>query len=108
LLCFHCQQAAEKAVKAVLVRFGAEPPRTHALAALMASLPERLCPPCPEDVASLTPYATTARYPGEVEPVSRAELAAAVSAATAAVAWAEEVIGGGHDTNGTADPTLRT
>lgn len=33
LLCFHCQQAAEKAIKAVLVSAGIEPPRTHALAA---------------------------------------------------------------------------
>ena len=29
MLCFHAQQAIEKAFKAWLIRFGEEPPRTH-------------------------------------------------------------------------------
>ncbi|AUB83707.1 HEPN domain-containing protein [Candidatus Thiodictyon syntrophicum] len=28
-ICFHCQQAAEKLLKALLVAAGARPPRTH-------------------------------------------------------------------------------
>jgi len=33
---FHAQQAAEKALKAVLVALGARPPRTHSLERLLA------------------------------------------------------------------------
>ena len=38
-LCFHAQQAAEKAIKAGLVAGGAEPPRTHDLEMLLAAVP---------------------------------------------------------------------
>jgi len=40
--CFHAQQAAEKALKAVLVARGVEPPFIHNLVALQALLPEEL------------------------------------------------------------------
>ncbi len=33
--CFHCQQAAEKLVKALFVHFDRRPPRMHDLLALM-------------------------------------------------------------------------
>lgn len=35
-VCFHAQQAAEKILKAFLVRHGQIPPRTHDLVALLA------------------------------------------------------------------------
>ena len=38
-LCFHAQQAAEKAIKAVLVAEGADLPRTHDLGVLFAAVP---------------------------------------------------------------------
>ena len=38
-LCFHAQQAAEKAIKAVLIRFGVEPPRMHDIRGLIERLP---------------------------------------------------------------------
>ncbi len=38
---FHCQQAAEKYLKAVLVNEGIEPPRIHDLARLLAIVAER-------------------------------------------------------------------
>lgn len=41
LLCFHAQQAAEKAVKAVLVAHGIEAPRTHNLGILVAAFRSR-------------------------------------------------------------------
>src|SRR3972149_5895678 len=40
--CFHAQQAAEKALKAVLVAQGAEPPFIHNLVALQALVPRDL------------------------------------------------------------------
>ena len=44
-LCFHAQQAAEKAIKAVLVRHDVEAPRTHSIRALLDLLPSQVDAP---------------------------------------------------------------
>jgi HEPN domain-containing protein len=88
-LCFHAQQAAEKAVKAVLVAEGAEPPRTHDLEVLLAAVPGDV--PIGFDragVAALTVYAVASRYPGDDEPVDADEYAAALAIAVSVVTWA--------------------
>ena len=41
-LCFHAQQAAEKALKAVLLSKGMEVPRTHNIRTLLDRLAERI------------------------------------------------------------------
>lgn len=70
---FHAQQAAEKFIKAFLVRHQIEFPKTHNIAALLRlsekvdkELPERLA-----EVDALTPFGVEFRYPGDTEPVSR-------------------------------------
>lgn len=63
---YHCQQAAEKAVKAVLVYHEHEPPKTHDLE-LLISEASRHTPGLAQWMAAgirLTPYATRFRYPG--------------------------------------------
>ena len=69
---FHAQQAAEKFIKAFLVRHQIEFPKTHDIALLRRlvagldpTLAEKLSP---ADV--LTPYGVEFRYPGELPPVS--------------------------------------
>ena len=70
-LCFHAQQAAEKALKAVLVHHGIRAPRSHDVAYLMAKLPTGVgIPPSLLDLPTLTKYAVQQRYPGEVAPVN--------------------------------------
>ena len=60
--CFHAQQVAEKALKAVLVARGEEPPRTHDLGALAAVVPDGLTLDVgAEDLGTLTTYATGTR-----------------------------------------------
>jgi HEPN domain-containing protein len=61
---FHVQQAAEKLVKAVLVRSGIHPPRTHDIL-LLAELLEEAHPWRAPLVAldALTPAAVAYRYP---------------------------------------------
>ena len=69
IICYHCEQAAEKLLKSVLVYYGQEPPKTHDLV--------RLCTQCsdlaPEfesllgACAELTPYGVQARYPSGME-----------------------------------------
>jgi len=63
---FHCQQAAEKLLKALLVAWDREPERTHDLGALAGAL-LRLgvdLGPILEDAAFLSPFAVIPRYPG--------------------------------------------
>ncbi len=69
---FHCQQAAEKLLKALLSQTGIGYPRTHNLRLLMDLLADS-GQPLPTDLAELdilTPYGTLFRYedlPAEVE-----------------------------------------
>lgn len=92
-LCFHAQQAAEKALKAVLVHVGIEFPRTHSLRLLVDLLPRAIrIDPVLESVVGLTDYAVTTRYPGETEPVDQAELEESIRLAQAVVRWAESQV----------------
>lgn len=63
---YHCQQAAEKLVKAVLVSAGVSAPYSHDIDVLVGLAPASspvaalLAP-----LARFTPYATAYRYPGD-------------------------------------------
>jgi len=60
--CFHAQQAAEKALKAVMVARGVEPPHIHDLGAPAAVVPEDLSLDFVDDeLGNLTMYATGTR-----------------------------------------------
>jgi HEPN domain-containing protein len=92
-LCFHAQQATEKALKAVLVHKGIEFPRTHSLRLLVDMLPQAIrTDPVLESAVGLTDYAVTTRYPGETEPVDQAELEESIRLAQAVVRWAESQV----------------
>lgn len=65
---YHCQQAAEKALKGCLIYLGQDAPRTHDLRFLL-QLTTAIIPDLESlaDAADeLNPYATAFRYPGEV------------------------------------------
>lgn len=69
IICYHCQQAAEKLLKGALVRFDIEPPKTHdlvQLCKLCCGMDERfsqLADACVE----LSPYGVQVRYPSDLE-----------------------------------------
>jgi HEPN domain-containing protein len=85
IVAFHCQQAVEKFLKALLVRSQIEFPKTHDIAKLLdrvatvdASTAESL-----RDADGLTPFGVEARYPsdapeilpgGEVEAIAMARV----------------------------------
>lgn len=65
---YHCQQAAEKALKAFLSLHDTPIPKTHLLVTLVAQCAE-LAPSFAglfEAAEFLTPFATSFRYPGDV------------------------------------------
>ncbi|MXX35768.1 MAG: HEPN domain-containing protein [Gemmatimonadetes bacterium] len=92
--CFDAQQAAEKAIKAVMVFRDIEFPYIHELARLIDIL-ESAGDPIPDGVrraGRLTRYATATRYPGLEEPVTEREYAEAVEIAEAVLRWAESLL----------------
>jgi HEPN domain-containing protein len=92
-LCFHAQQAAEKALKAVLIAYDINFPFTHNIQLLIDLLPASLTLPETISVAAeLTPYSVTTRYPGEVEKVTEEERDQAVQTAKTVVDWVELVL----------------
>lgn len=93
-ICFHAQQAAEKALKAVLLAAQVDFPFTHDLEELLdvldhagIGMPYEL-----KEVGSLTPYAVESRYPGYWGDISSHDVSFAVSLAEKTVAWAEATL----------------
>jgi HEPN domain-containing protein len=89
---FHCQQAAEKSLKAVLALRGIEFPFTHDLEGLL-----RLCQKngidVPEDLSEvdrLSVFAVRLRY--DASPAARLDRDKALAWAASAVAWARTFI----------------
>lgn len=80
---YHCQQAAEKATKALLTAAAVGFPKTHDLTALVAVAETRFpgFAECREAAVVLTPYGTLFRYPGALSDPSDDELREAVSLA---------------------------
>ena len=91
-LCFDAQQAAEKAIKAVMIRRTIDFPYVHDLTRLLSLLEEagETIPEAIRKAEALTPYAWITRYPGADRPVSEQEYAEAIESAEAVVQWAEE------------------
>ena len=91
---FHCQQAAEKYLKAYLIDQGVSFERSHNLVYLLDLCTEvdpslaRLSEPA----ALLTPYAVLMRYPGRKLQPSQEEADAAFNAASQVVAAVKELI----------------
>lgn len=79
LVCFHCQQAAEKFLKALIISAGVRPMRTHDLTALLgqAETAGYRVSSVIEDCKYLTPFAVDLRYPPSIEIDGERALAAA-------------------------------
>ena len=93
-LCFHAQQAVEKAVKAVLIINNISYPKTHNIRTLLDLLPKEIVflPTDVDAATTLTDYAVSGRYPDEVEEVNEEEYREAVRLAQAVVQWAESIL----------------
>ena len=93
-LCFNAQQAAEKAIKAVMIVRNIEFPYVHDLDRLLSLLEDEgevILAPI-RQASKLTKYSTITRYPGDIGPVTAQDYAEAIAIAEAVVRWAEERI----------------
>jgi HEPN domain-containing protein len=93
-LCFDAQQAAEKAIKAVLLHLTVRFPYVHDLMALLALIEQRgvSVPESVREAGRLTRFAVVTRYPGLAEPVTQAEYERAVTIAEIVIDWAEKTV----------------
>ena len=91
-LCFDAQQAAEKALKALLIQREVVFPYVHDLARLVTLLEAagQAIPAVVRRAENLTRYAGVTRYPGLAEPVTEEQYQEAVTIAEAVVQWAAE------------------
>lgn len=92
--CFDAQQAAEKALKALLIHYNISFRFVHDIAELLTtleqsdiSLPEKI-----RSSAELSDYAVEARYPSPMEPVTEDEYCEALKIAEDVLPWEEEII----------------
>lgn len=101
-LCFDAQQAAEKAMKALLVHRQVAFPKTHAIMDLLTLLGQSGVA-VPEEIRGaglLTGYAVETRYPGLSEEVTEEDYAQALELAERVVRWAESLISSGREEHG--------
>lgn len=94
-LCFDAQQAAEKAIKALLIHRDAAFPYVHDLAALVSLLEDsgEAVPQEVKEAARLTRFAVATRYPGVDDAVTEDEHQTAISIAETVVAFVEQRLG---------------
>lgn len=92
-LCFHAQQAAEKAIKAIYVHRGARFRYTHDISELLNGLMQMGLSFSEEirEAATLSDYAWQ-RYPGLAEPVTEEEYRKVIQLAQTVLAWVEKQI----------------
>jgi HEPN domain-containing protein len=93
-VCFHAPQAAEKALKAILLHRGIEFPLIHDIEELLeiAKAGGLALPPDVVEAGALTPYAVEARYPGHLEEVTPTDVEEAVRLAEKVMVWAKSII----------------
>jgi HEPN domain-containing protein len=71
VICFHCQQCAEKYLKALLVSQGVSFPKTHDLRLLVDLVPKGVSLGVSRDrIVPLNRYTVEGRYPGDWEPIT--------------------------------------
>ena len=101
VICYHCQQAAEKAVKALIVYFGSQGgmPKVHDISFLLNQIKNIIYEKKGIIVTdelliaadSLSKYGIAPRYPNEIE-VDEQMTGKALSDSEAILQWAEDVI----------------
>ena len=89
-LCFQAQQAAEKALKGLLIYYGVEPEFTHNIERLLNEL--KTFTEISENIiesAQLTDYASQTRYPGEYDEITKEEYLKCIKTAKDCLDWVE-------------------
>ena len=89
-VCFHAQQAAEKAIKAVLLCHHIDFPPVHDLGELVEITRKSglKIPSFLDDADLLTPYAVETRYPADWDEITEHDMESAINLAQQILTWA--------------------
>ncbi|MBP5706187.1 MAG: HEPN domain-containing protein, partial [Spirochaetales bacterium] len=92
-ICYHCQQAAEKFLKGVIIAFDDEPEKTHDLLKIITVLKRYIDFPVELERfgETLTLYGVRTRYPDAIS-VDEDQTKNAIAQAEKIKIWAEKVI----------------
>ena len=101
MICYHCQQAAEKAVKALIVYFGNQGgmPKVHDISFLLNQLKNIVYEKKGIEIGhdllvianSLSKYGVAPRYPNEIE-VDEYQVKKALTDSELILSWVDSVI----------------
>jgi HEPN domain-containing protein len=92
-LCFQAQQAAEKALKGLLIFYNIEPEKTHNLVSLIKELSKHIAIPEEiNEIVILNDYAVQTRYPGNYTPINEEEYNNAIRIAENCINWIEKKV----------------
>lgn len=95
IICYHCQQAAEKAIKALILYFGAEGgmPKLHDLSFLLGQIKNKTAveEKYYDYADTLSPYGVAVRYPNELFLEER-HAKEAIRYAEEILQWVEKII----------------
>ncbi len=96
-VCFHAQQAAEKAIKAVMLSRNIDFPLIHDIDELLeiAENGGIVIPENVRDAGLLTPYAVESRYPGYWFEIKEDDVQEALQSAEHTIEWAEKELKSG-------------
>jgi HEPN domain-containing protein len=93
--CIWAHQAAEKAIKALLVARDVDPPKLHDLDRLVAQLPEADAIVFDSlDLPELTRWAIEGRYPADLDEATSADAASSIALARSVMSAVEDRIAG--------------
>lgn len=100
IICYHCQQAAEKAIKALIMYYGAEGgmPKLHDLSFLLNQIKNKMYieEKYYDFADTLTPYGVSARYPNELFLEDR-HAAEALEFSSEILKWVKGIVEGTGD-----------
>jgi len=93
-ICFDLQQAAEKAIKSVMIYYNLEIPKTHSIGFLLHQLQKNgiETPQKINNAAILTGYAVETRYPGEYEEIDEEEYKEAFKITLEVIQFCENIL----------------
>jgi HEPN domain-containing protein len=94
IICFHCQQCAEKAIKSILAFWDLEIPRIHALAELasLVNSVKIVLIGLDAELANLTQFSANIRYPPQKAPTDD-DVHSAIAAAERVFSAVKTILG---------------
>ena len=91
-LCYQAQQAAEKAIKGILIYYNVEPQFTHNIGILLGELQAFENIDEIKEAIKLTKYAVQTMYPGKYDDITKQDYEESIAIAQKCLEWAQSKV----------------